>query len=357
MPFTTPLLAGTRLRNSPREGVELVVPSPSGGEGVYILQWAGVRALCNPTVHDTLLFQRCCRLAAIEPATIREAALDIARQGHAGREAATAAEAAAGHDHSQRVLAHFLLVSGLVAHGRTPAAPSGQPADLDRLAAAVLERIAPSLGHPAADLAASLVAVANIFAPAGITGADLDARIPRLLMRLKNTHAGLADWLKADPGHDIGGLGQPVTAALQLACESGAAVLKWTRAPLTDTAALLRRWIGDPNSVKTRATRCQWLLDGWERVTLLWLAASTRASRRAALLQIATLLPVLPREAAAWTDTQIDPAAMQQACRVVSQEDTWRRGASTFAIVERNEKLLASAAWTRPPASYCPDGP
>ena len=114
MPFTTPLLAGTCVRHCKREGVELVVPSPSGGRGVYILRWSGVRALCNPTVHDTLLFQRSSRLTSVDPASIRETALEVAREGHAGRAASTAAEAALVHDRSQRALTHVLLLKGLV---------------------------------------------------------------------------------------------------------------------------------------------------------------------------------------------------------------------------------------------------
>ncbi len=70
VPFTTPLLAGARARDSKGAGVELVIPNPSGGRGVYIVQWPGVRALCTPTVHDTVLFGRIAQLKRIDPATM-----------------------------------------------------------------------------------------------------------------------------------------------------------------------------------------------------------------------------------------------------------------------------------------------
>ena len=359
-PFTTPLLAGNRLRASGREGVEIVVPNPSGSRGVYVLHWSGVRALCSPTVHDTLLFQRCCDLKVITPARVRQTALDVACQGHAGREAAAAAQAAIAHDRSQAVLAHFLLVTALVEqfdpHGQHATSSPDRQGNLERRASAVLLRIASSLGRPPAYLAAALMALGNLFAPVGVAATDRDARIPQLLRRLEDTHTDLASWLNADPANDIGGLGRAVTAALQRACESGTAALESTRSTVPDTAALLKRWIKNRDGVLACATRCDWLLDGWERVALLWFAATTVATRRAALLEMAPLVPVLPREAAQWTDLTIPLEAMQQTCRVTSNNDVWRTGGSAFALIERNEKLLAMSARAGIPPQPYADG-
>jgi hypothetical protein len=110
---------------------------------------------------------------------------------------------------------------------------------------------------------------------------------------------------------------------------------------LMDPAALLKRWIADPNSILAQAMRCDWLLDGWERVSLLWLTAASRASRRAALLEMAPLVPVLPHEVVEWTDPPIPQDAMSQACRVTSHQEAWRTGGSAFSLIERNEKLIA----------------
>ena len=88
-------------------------------------------------------------------------------------------------------------------------------------------------------------------------------------------------------------------------------------------------------------TRCDWLLDGWERVSLLWLAANSGHRGGPALLEMAPLVPVLPREVMEWSDTPIPPEAMKQVCRVTSNQDGWRTGGSAFALIERNEKLLA----------------
>jgi hypothetical protein len=347
-PFTTPMLAGARVRESQRTGIELVVPNPSGGRGVYILNWPGVRQLCHPTVHDTMLFRRLSRLPKIDPASVRDAALDVALEGHAGHEAMASAVAAKAHDRSQRLLAHFLLLTELVAqtdpNARSAMSAAEQAADLDRRASAALHRIAPSVGRPATELAAGLAAVGDAFAAVGVAVSDRDSRIARLLSRVEQTRIGLANWLEADPENDIGGLGQAVTVAVGRACDSGHAVLAMARSSLTDPTALLRRWITDQPGVQACARRCEWLLDGWERVALLWLLADPKVPRRAALLEMAPLLPVLPREVMEWTDTPIPAEAMEQACRVTSREDAWRTGSSAFALIERNEKLLAMSA-------------
>ena len=195
-----------------------------------------------------------------------------------------------------------------------------------------------------------------MFAPVGFTATNRDARIPRLLIRLKQAQTGMARWLEADPGNDIGGLGQSVAVAMQQACESGAAALQRTRSGPMDTPALLKRSDQGSGSISARAARCDWLLDGWERVSLLWLAAGSSASQRAALLEMAPLVPVLPREVMEWTDTPVAPEAMQQACRVTSHEDAWRTGGSAFALIERNERLLAMSAWSGPALTDWPDG-
>jgi hypothetical protein len=351
-PFTTPLLAGTRVRESSRTGVELLVPNLSGGRSFYVLNWPGVRALCNPTLHDAELFRRFRGLALPSPALVREAALEVALEGHAGREAAAAAAVATAQDGAQRLLARSLLMTGLVKqmaglveqldpNGAKSVPRAERTAEVDRRASAILHRIAPSFGQSAAQLAAGLTAIGDVFAPVGIAAADRGARIPRLLTRLRNTHADLSLWLDADPSNDIGGLGPAVAAAMQRASASGEAVLARTRSTLMDPQALLRRWMADASGLSALVSRCDWLLDGWERVSLLWLSASSGASRRAALLEMASLVPVLPREVTEWTETPIHPDMMKETCRVTSHQDAWRTGGSAFALIERNEKLLA----------------
>jgi hypothetical protein len=344
-PFTTPLLAGTRVRASERSGIELVVPNPSGGRGVYVLQGPGVRALCSPTMHDTILIERLSRLPLIDPARMRDAALDIAREGYAGVDAAAAAEIAWEADRSQFRLARFLLLVGLIGQveptERMPAWRTERTPMFERRAKRVLHRIAQSLGQPSDRIADVLAEVAGAFAPVGVPHHDLTARIPRLIARLEAARADLSQWLTADPANDVGGLGRIAAATMEVVRDGSAAVLDDARAALADPAALLGRWMADPARTLEMATRGDWMLDGWEQVCLLWLTAGSTAVRRAALLEMAQVLPVMPLEVTGWIVGPIPREALDPGWRVITQTDGWRRGVAALALIQRNETLRA----------------
>ncbi|MDQ2764131.1 MAG: hypothetical protein M3Y22_11815, partial [Pseudomonadota bacterium] len=200
---------------------------------------------------------------------------------------------------------------------RQPTTSTGDPS-------AAIQRIATSFRRPAAQLAASLGEIGNLFAPLGIAPDDRDARIPRMLTRLLEAEVDMSHWLDAYPGNDVSGLGRAILVAMRRTAKSGQAVLEKVRLAAVDPIGLLKRWITDSDGVVATATRCIWLLDGWERISLLWLLAGTTATRRAALLEMAPMLPVLPREVMEWTDMPVPAAAMEQPCRVTSSDDTWR---------------------------------
>lgn len=344
-PFTTPRLAGARVRRLRQANTELVLTNPSGARGVYVLPWTGVRALCQPTVHDTILFRRFEALGSVDPASIRQAALAVAAEGHAGREAMAAAQSAIEADHTQRARAHVLLLTKLVQrHDGRQSVSAEWSTDLERRATAVLHRIAPSLGVPAAQLAHSLVALGDLFAPVGVAADDHAARIPRLLLRLAATSTDMDRWPGNERTDDIDGLARTIVTAMRAACDIGAALLGAVRATLNDPAALLKRWLCDQAAVRASATRCDWVLDGWERVSLLWHMTGTATTRQNVLLEMAALIPNLPREVLGWTDIAIPAEAVEQTCRVTSHEDGWRTGVAALALIARNEKLIAMSA-------------
>ncbi|HEY4172518.1 MAG TPA: hypothetical protein VGM42_05775, partial [Rhodopila sp.] len=154
VPFTTPLLGGTRARPTDKQGVELVVPNPAGGRGVYIMPWAGIAAWCQPTLHDAVFNDRIASLQTVTPATIRRVALQIAAEGLAGEEAMDAARVAVKTQDSDRVVTNFQLLMTLVAQvGQRFAAQatvdgSGKP-ELTIQARLTVEWISPRLGQTA----------------------------------------------------------------------------------------------------------------------------------------------------------------------------------------------------------------
>ena len=340
VPFTTPMLAGARVREA--KDVELVVPNLSGSRGIYVLQWPGVREFCKPTVHDTILYQHIAVLPRIDPASVRSAALDVAKQGYAGRGAAAAAEAITSRDRSHGFQACAVLTARLLRQAEPDGQDGGRLAGnrfFDAHAVAMLRRMAPAMGCSVNELEDAVAAVSRMFAPIGVAVDDRVARVPRLIDRLKETCVSLSRWVNKDPGNDIVGLGLPLVATIKATCDASEAVLAATRTTLIDPATLLKRWFDNPDGVLATASRCDWLLDGWERVCLLWLVAHSTAARRASLLEMAQVLPALPTEVEEWTEMSVPDHALHEACRVTSQSDSWRTGSAAFTLVQRNEMV------------------
>jgi hypothetical protein len=61
------------------------------------------------------------------------------------------------------------------------------------------------------------------------------------------------------------------------------------------------------------------------------------------LMEIAMLVPIIPREAKDWTGAteQIDPAMRLR--RTVPLNQDWRTGATVFDLIARNEYIRAAA--------------
>ena len=113
-PFTSPLLAGARVRPADRGGIEVIVPNPAGRRRAYILPRSGICRLSRPTVHDSTLYLRITERQGITPGTIRAAARDVAAEGLAGQEAADAAGVAQAGETRDRLATNFLLMVAAV---------------------------------------------------------------------------------------------------------------------------------------------------------------------------------------------------------------------------------------------------
>ena len=350
VPFTTPLLAGARVREASRRDdtrrdVELILPNPSGRRGVYVVQWAGAQSRCHPTVHDTALFRRICQLPHVDPASVRSAALAVAQEGLAGAAAAAAARVAINRDRLQRLRTQFILLAGLChqvdPRGFQIAALAERTPAFDQWASHVLNQVAVALGHPAAELVGGLAMMGDAFASVGVEPGDHKARVAQLIGRMEATRMALSLWLQTDPANEVAGLGQATLKAITANYDCAATMLARMRAFVADPMALLRRWLVSPVVVLNLAAQCDWLLDGWDLVCSIWLAAASAADRRAAVLEMAQLLPVLPHEVTAWIGNIVPPEAMDEACRISSHNDSWRSGSAAFGLIQRNEALRA----------------
>ena len=346
VPFTTPLLDGSRARPGDRTGVELIVPNPSGGRGVYILPWGGVCQLCRPTVHDARLNQKIVSLPNVTPGTIRRTARHVAAEGLAGDDAMEAARARAETEQSDRLLTNFLLLMALIdaadpAHQRGLHAQYQRTRELEEYARRTVVKVAPQLGMAAESISEALEALADVLCAVGLRQQTSPARVPRLLKLLRDVCGDIGSWARRRDTDDVTCYAEMVRSVADVTLTCADTTLRDAHALTTDIFALLNRWSRDPEEVSGVAARPEWLLDGWERICLLWTIAGDEMARRAALVEMAQLVPVLPREVSEWVGA---PVATDQPItfhHTVRLNEDWRTGATVFDLIARNEHLRA----------------
>ena len=346
VPFTTPMLAGTRVRPADRLGLELIVPNPSGGRGDYILPWTGLRSLCRPTVHDVKLTERISTLRSVTPATIRTAARQLAAEGLAGRAAGAAAQAAQAAEDENQVYTNFYLLLCLVQQGEAPGSglpPPEQesPANLKRRAKRTIASIAPRLRQDADAIATSLEELAVLFSPIGLGQRATRSRIPHAIACLKLLRREA--WaLPAAGDEHVADQVQMVVSTADATLRLAEATLGETRAASSRLVRLLVNWRMDPTNVGRLLARPDWLMDGWERICRLWEVASSDAERRDALDEIVPLLPIIPKEAGEWVGFHVEFERAPRTQRLVVRHEDWRTGLCVQDTIARNEALLAA---------------
>ena len=342
IPFTTPLLGGTRARPGDKHGLELVIPNPSGGQGVYIMDWTSIPALCRPTLHDRALNDRVAAVHSIAPSTIRRVAREVAAEGLAGEEAMQAALAATDTDRGDRTITNYLLLMALIAQvGLFAGAAPGVP-DIETRARLTVARIAPRLGRSPDWVATALEALGDVMATVGVAGQPSPSRVPRLMSILRATCAGLVAWSRVQSDADQAAYVEMACTAADYTLSLAETTLARARAQTQDLVGLLQAWATDPNPIVRLAGRPEWLLDGWEQICEIWRFAEDDGSRRAALMEIAQLIPILPREAHDWSDIAISVDPLFRLRRTIPLNEDWRTGATVLDLIARNEHIRAA---------------
>lgn len=348
VPFTTPLLTGARARHGARCDVELIVRNPSGGQGYYIVPCASVRALCRPTVHDSRLNRLISSLAVLSPSTVRQAALAVAAQGLAGRSAMAAAQAALEKERQDRISTEYLLL-GALAEQTDPETFKGidwrrHPSmEVERHAQRIVAELARSRNQSPEVLSNTLEALAETFAPIGVVGQLTEARLPRLLRDITAMHAGLVERRRVPCDDVLFELIDMVASRAGPITTASAKVLAATKALTRDVTSLLHSWSRSRERVLELVAKPEWLLDGWEEVCLLWRSRRSLEQQRATTIEMAHLMPVLPREIEQWGALAAIPSEAA-AGQLISFDENWRAGPAMLTLTARNERLRASAA-------------
>jgi len=357
VPFTTPLLGGARMRKSRRDNdVEVVVNSPAGGRGTYVMPWRGVGAFCQPTLHDKVLSIRLAVLPALTPAAVRDAARLTAAEGLAGEDAMLAAIEAAATDEAERRIARHQILLALVKQVRAASGSSSQPLapdspELDDAARRTAVSLGRHLGQPAHWTVTAVNGIADGMADLGVTIGGGAGRVPRVMALLTRvgtllTRVGteIGDWGSTRSGSPDGLSARLVHDAIKVTLALTGAVLARALAQTDDMIAMLRLWSSDQEQVVRVIGRAEWLLDGWEPICRIWCHASDEPGRRAAVAEIVDLVPVPPREAAEWHGIKTD---LEQAFRTPPPRrlnEDWRTGARVLDLTARNERFRALSA-------------
>jgi hypothetical protein len=341
VPFTTPMLAGTRARLGDKAVPELVVPNPSGGRGAYIMPWAGIAAWCRPTLHDKVLNSRIAALHGVTPGTIRRVARQIAAEGLAGEEAMRAALLADTTERDDRVVTNYRLLMALIEQVNVYPATAGVNDDLERRAQLTAAWVAPRIGQPSEWVANALESLADLMEGNGTGAGATEGRIPRLLAQLKRVAGEVEEWSKGRAEEELAALAGLVRDVSAFTIGLAEPLLLEAQSLTSDMVGLLRRWASAPDAIVRTSTRPEWLLDGWQTICLVWDHASDDSARRAALAEIAGLVPVLPREANDWCAADVGDGLTMRLRRFVTMNQDWRTGAAVIALIARNEHFRA----------------
>lgn len=347
VPFTTPQLNGARARPASRGGLEFTVANPSGGRGLYIVPWEGVYALCRPTVHDCRLISLLSGMRGVTPVAIRTAARTIVAEGLAGRAARSAAEEAIAIDEKARMMSNFQLLLDLVNQVESAGRPGGNAdldnaTDLERRARRAMAQIAPALERSTEQIATCLEDLAGLFSNVGVGRLAAGSRVPRIVAGLAGLRDAMVGWARNHPD-DSGGDAARIAESADVTLTCVRHVLAEVHALPRDMTALLRLWFKDPQALSIMVARPDWLVDGWERIILLWQTADM-VGREPTLAEMAGLIPAMPKELADWCRFPM-PGLSESTPRrrMVTMLEDWRSGATMYDMIARNEQILAMA--------------
>ncbi len=364
-PFTSPLLSGGRLRWVPRVGaaghdLELVVPNPSGGKGFYILPWGDIGGIWRPTMHDVELGRVLAvmldeQAVPLSPSAMRTAARQVAAFGLAGRAAADAAVRAEKAHADGLTATRFALLMRVTEQIEAARSFAGEPleqaspAEIQQRGGRALLQLAANLGQPANLVDQTLDRLALHFVDIGFGLGQEQARLARLVADMAMLQHGLVAWAQTEApiGNNSASNSscrdaQVVATAAELAARMAQMLLDTARGQLADMQTFIRTALSNPAEVSALNDRPALLLDGWDRICLIWRASAAEPQRHTAVQEIVRQLPLLPDEAEEWLSLPVGTAD-----KLFQHQATLSgppRGAQAGLVaIARNETLRAMA--------------
>ncbi|MCA3414224.1 MAG: hypothetical protein INF84_06445 [Roseomonas sp.] len=314
------------------------------------MPWASIPEICTPTLHDRRLWHLLRDEAILTPAIVREAAETAALEGHAGRAAMMAVNQArqAREDRAKRI--NFGLLLGLIKQmeGPSPGRPAPEMDDPRQVAIRGQRAVmacAQQLRMTTEAVAAALEELARAFNGFGMPQDNDLAPSRRVISELQSLAASMEIWRGDLPAHLDSGSAVLVGQSLQLTLEGSLKAAEQFDALMCDTYAAIQAWHRDRPDILQELSRLDWLLDGWEAILGIWNAANV-TDRGAAMMEMAMLAPILPREIIGWLGCAPDIVQERRKVKIVRQFEDWRSG-RVIDMIARNENLAFSAGKSR----------
>jgi hypothetical protein len=341
--FTTPLLVQSRIRQSDGDRVELILPNLAGGKGSYILAWRSLVQFATVTLHDHALYDAVLAIERMDPATVRTATLSVAAKGLAGRDAMRRAQTLLAQEKEEALLTNFLLVVDLLKLAGISAQElmTGRTGeDTEARMKRAIFKVAHTLQISPEVLYQRIEVLTRSTFTVGLPWAPTPGRLRRLLGDLDAFAESLTQWQSRD-----------VTAAAEVGRFAAAvAVHTTTLARLTmgesdglirNVLSIMRNWERDAKIISGQMSRLAWLLDGWSYIVALWTSVESEPHERQrdTILEMARLIPVMPREISEWTDSGLDQESKSIQRKWVRLNQDWRTGRNLMEAVARNEVL------------------
>jgi hypothetical protein len=347
VPFTTPVLAYSRLRQQEEHGLELLVPGLAGGRDTYVIPWRSLPSVFTMTVHDRMLREEIEELPDSTPIEIRRATLKVESTGLAGPATTHAAKQAASDEDSERLLTNFFLVSEAVRQLSGGKLQLG-PADLTNEAGRqrtklILSRIAAMWDLSADEFYARLETWAGAVSPIGAPGLNYICRQRQLIADLNDYAGDVEAWSERDMT-DAADSARICARIAEETVSSARSINAGVDRYCSDMRGTLSEWSISIGRIRALMERLAWLLDGWRPVVTMWQEVdhNDREAAQDTVGEMLRLMPMMPRRevGSRARKTWGDLSQALYRTRTKAHED-WLSGKVDIDLVLRLERFKA----------------
>jgi hypothetical protein len=286
----------------------------------------------------------------LTPGLVREAAETVAIEGHAGRAAIIAVNDArkARNERAKRINFGLLLSLIRQVEGPEPSRPAPEMDDPRQVAIRGQRAVmmaAQQLRMTTEAVAEALEELAKAFNGFGLPQDNNLAPSRRLISELHYLALSIEAWRSGLPAHAVFGSAGLVEQSLRLTLECAAKAAEQFDGLMGNTYGAIDAWRQDRQDIVQELTRLDWLLDGWEAILGIWNSADS-SDKSAAMMEMAVLAPILPKEVIGWLGVGADMAQEKRKVRIVHQFEDWRSG-RLVDMIARNENLTFSSGASR----------